>query len=157
MQGFGRFSFAVRVTFFSLAAALAACGGGGSSDSGATSDAGSQAVTEETTAPTEAKDLFSLWDLQDQEVNIPLDLRGVEFDVPASVSFVYPLVGSCDCDVTLSGEQASGSYSVNNCVYVPAEVPIDPGCNAQITTGTYGKTVSTLTLTSESMSTFTYQ
>jgi len=110
--------------------ALAGCGGGG--DNGVAPPAGD-------------KDLFSLWNLQEREVNVPIDLTGASFDEAVSITYSLESLGSCSCDLTLSGTQESGVYTINKCSFTSDDSEFGVLCNRLNQTGTYSKDATTLT------------
>jgi hypothetical protein len=102
-----------------IALALSACGGGGGG------------------GEVKPKDLFSLWN--EVETDLPLDLSGGDFSQEMDISFFFTGGAQCDCDFTVIGDQASGSYVINSCSYKVGSGSEDPNCNALNQTGLYEK------------------
>jgi len=160
----------IKLTALSIGTlAIMSCGGGGGGDgSGEAVPTGPNATptttTTTTTAQSTGKDLFSVWnlanssegeidlsqlgDLSDIPLDVEvttLDLRDGEFSAAVTVSYSISSLGTCACEFTINGTQDSGTYTINNCIYSPGAIQIDPGCNSLNQTGTFSKTESTLT------------
>lgn len=90
-----------------------------------------------------SKPIFSLW--HHTVTDSPLDLRDGGFDQPMTIAFYYPDGAQCNCNFTVIGDNASGTYVVNNCYYDYGSGSGDPGCNARNETGTYNITNNQLT------------
>jgi hypothetical protein len=64
------------------------------------------------------------------------------------LDFAFFLTGGaqCNCDFRAIGNNSSGSYVINSCIYkIGSSAGGDPGCNALNDTGTYGITNNILT------------
>jgi hypothetical protein len=97
------------------------------------------------------KDLFSVWN--DVGTGLPLDLRGTA-QGPATVPLFWIDGSQCDCRVSILGDQSSGSWVFNSCVYLEDSSLRDPGCNSLNTTGIYRKSDDQLELTDSSGNVF---
>jgi hypothetical protein len=125
------------ILLVSVVLMLSACGGGSSGGGGSSS-----------------KDLFSLWN--DIVTDQPLDLRGATFD-PFTLSLFFGDGSQCDCVLSLLGDQSSGSWVRNFCVYRIGSGPQDPGCNSLNDTGTYRKINNQLQIVDSSSNLFVYR
>ena len=93
------------------------------------------------------KSLFSLW-INDGPPMKVVDLTGGDFSTPLLYDSFFPDGAQCTCDLTVIGNQSTGSYVFNFCAYVVGSGTVDPGCNALNNTGTYSLVNDVLTITS---------
>ena len=119
-----------------LLALLHACSSGGGSD--------------------DDKDLFSLW--TEKGGGSVLNLTGGDFNALIGLQLITVGMEVCNCELTITGNQSSGTYTVANCTYQPPTGGgVDPGCNAFNDTGSFTKSSDTLTLMPSSGSVVVYE
>lgn len=92
--------------------------------------------------PSYTDSIFALWAEDDGCRNLHLQDKGMVFDESKAVRVYYhrylETLEQCDIEVTISGDNQSGSYIFNSSVYVEGTGKgIDPGCNDINTTGLY--------------------
>lgn len=139
LMGYRR--FVTTLTLCTVASVLVGCGGGG--DVGGAASANGPGGTAD-------KDLFSVWHLREglEGAEVPLDLSGAAFGETRTLTFTYLEYGSCTCDITIQGDQTTGTYTINSCVYEPGSLALefDPVCNGLNDMNVYEKSANTLTL-----------
>lgn len=96
-------------------------------------------------ATTTEKDLFSLWKRDPDQV--PLEMTGGVFDQVIPLTTAVAGGGACKCLLKLTGEQASGTYSLYGCHYDSRGSGVsDPNCALMDGNGTYTKTALELSV-----------
>lgn len=115
---------------------LTACGGGGGGD-------------------TASKDLFSVW-TRDQGGG-RLDFTTGGFSTPFRLAQFYADGSQCECVIRAFGDQASGTFVINQCYYVRGSSSKDPGCTASNGSGTYTNVNALLTVTGPTGQAVTYR
>jgi hypothetical protein len=95
-------------------------------------------------APVE-KNLFSTWVLDG--TSTPFDISNVTFSNTTTINFFLTGGGACNCYLTVSGSQSSGSMTLASCIYLSLGTGgADPGCAGMDGVRTYTKTATKLTV-----------
>lgn len=112
----------------------------GCAKSGGSSDTVSDAVNGAAGSggDSSGKSLFSVWNEENDVFN--LDFRSAQIGGTSTVFITSSHVGSCTCQVTIQGSQASGTMVFSSCSNGSA------GCISLKPSGTYTKQASTLQL-----------
>ncbi|MCK5880446.1 MAG: hypothetical protein KAG18_01145 [Sinobacterium sp.] len=90
------------------------------------------------------KPLFSVW--HHTLTNDALDLTETSFEHSTAMNIHVSSEGACRCELTLNGDDSSGSFELNNCIVHTGDSDLE--CNVLNNTGDYTNTGSVLILTS---------